>query len=235
MIVITWLRFISDQNSNSSPGRDWNNSNNITVGTKTGKHVINRKHVKAQVHLSVVDTTTEKSSITAIKDKISSSTSSSMFSSSIKTKDGKRKRGRPTSANSLNRKQNIELPFRKMPRTKMSNSNLCSTMEEDNIHTENPFNITSSSSSLSSLEENDISGLGSRSESLEGEEGNSSTEKDNSFSEYPHNNKSSGNQSNQVTQGYFKKKTARRNSKSKHQTEHQEQVYTDNNLLVEMF
>ena len=231
MIFIISLRFISDPNSNSSTGKDWNNSKHLTGETKTGKHNINRKHGKGQVHLSVVDATKEGSSITAIKDKISSP--SSMFCSSIKSKDCKRKRGRPTSVNSLNRDEGMELPFHKIPKTKMSNNNLCRPMKENYIHTDKPFNISSSSSS-SSLAENDNSDLSSRSESQEGEDGNSSTEKNPSISEYAHNCKLSGNKSNQVPQGHFNKKTANRSIKSKHQTEHREQVCTDNYVLVEI-
>ena len=108
--------------------------------------------MKGRVHISVFDATTEKSSVAAIKDRLSSSASNLMFSGGIKLHDSKRKRGRPMSAESLPGKQNIVLTVPMIPSIELKSSKCGRFKDEDIIQPEKLVKIAQTSSFSKSTE-----------------------------------------------------------------------------------
>ena len=214
--------FYLGQEKSQNTEKDGNTLNIQSVGSKNDKKISNSKHLKGHVHISVIDNSVEKSSITAIKDKIAPSSSTSMFCGIIEERESKRKRGRPTGSTPHNKRQNADFTLEKRSKTKMINNHVYRSMEDRYIHTEKSHSINASS-----FEANEISCCLPRAVSPKVKEGNSSPVKGHSIPKYEYDTKISASQSKETTHRYSKEEKGISDSRCKHQVHHKEQVYTN--------
>jgi hypothetical protein len=162
----------------------------------------------------VIDGITGISSVPAIKDRISISTSNSILCEGKKMKEGKRKRGRPMSADPISRKQKMVSTIPRISNTELGRSKPSKESDVNIARMKKSAKITTTSSFSSSSQCNNLD-KNSSLDPVQQTDKKFSAERSTCITEFPHSSNMSINKQNRIPQGCSKQRKMKKKLSNK--------------------